>query len=290
MTAGAISRELDVVARALPLLCRLQTLLPKSSHLTSLIATGIRGSIPLGHDGYLPDRQFSDWNIASLIPSASKRWALRVQPAPPFSISSVLAAATLSDSDIDIVANLLYRNSLARHTVGEWFASPTSHDYRTAHLVRLIFAFYDSVRPDEPKADVAGSHLPRLAKVVCEARHPRQICMMATDCIISIVASSVSGRNKNLKLLSKEFSSLNVDKLSPYPLNVGKGLISRIGSEALQMTEELLDSGLKWAVRHFAGRGSSTDVDQLMLSNMGALHLWLLVVHCVLLKLNFQRR
>ncbi|TBU65164.1 ribosome 60S biogenesis N-terminal-domain-containing protein [Dichomitus squalens] len=271
ITSNTLSLELDVVTNALPLLCRLQSLLPKSSHLTSLIATGTRGSIPFGHDGYLPNRSFSDWSIASLIPSASKRWALRVRPAPPLSVSSVLAGAPLSDSDIHIATHLLYRSSSVRPAISEWLASPASKNCSSTHLVRLIFAFYDSARQEGFKADAARSHFSHLVKVVAEARHPRQICEMAADCVVLIVVSSPSDRSKYLKSLSKTFLSLNVDTLSPYPLAVGIGLLSEIGREAIPLTEELLDSGLKWAVRRFAEKASSTDDDQVKLSRIGSI-------------------
>ncbi|KAI1792498.1 ribosome 60S biogenesis N-terminal-domain-containing protein [Ganoderma leucocontextum] len=271
VTANTLIHQLDATTRALPLLCRLHSLVPRSPHLASLIASGTRGFIPFCHGGYLPERPFAEWNLPSLVSSASKCWSLRLQPMPPLPVWSLLESISLSDLSVDIVANLLYRDRSAKSAVMEWLASPASKTCGTDHLVRIIFAFYDSACQVESGGAVVDSHFSHLAKVVTEAHHPRRICAMAADCIVAAIASSPCSRSKYLRSLTKELSSVTVDRLSQHALSVGKALLSAVDVEAIPLAEGLLDIGLRWAVRRFADGASLTDDDQSMLSSMASL-------------------
>ncbi|KAM5540626.1 hypothetical protein V8D89_005657 [Ganoderma adspersum] len=271
VAANTLTHEPDMTTRALPILCRLHSLVPGSPHLLSLIASGTRGFIPLCHDGYLPEHPFPERNLASLVSAASKRWALRLQPMPPLSVRPLLEGASLSDSSVDIVAHLLYRDRSVRSTVVEWLASPAAKTSSTDHLVRLVFAFCDSAPQGESCGEVVDSHFSRLAKVITETRHPPRICAMAVDCIVSAISSSPCSRSKHLTLLTQELSTLTVDRLSPHSLSVGKALLSAVHGEAIPLAEALLDIGLRWAVRRLADGTSLTDHDKRMLWSMASL-------------------
>ncbi|PIL36537.1 hypothetical protein GSI_00226 [Ganoderma sinense ZZ0214-1] len=270
-TANILTHEPDTTTRALPLLCRLHSLVPQSPHLVLLIASGTRGLIPLCHDGYLPEDHFPERNIASLVSSADKRWSLRLQLMPSLSVSPLLEGASLSNPSVEIVTNLLYRDRNARSPVGQWLVSPAAKTCDIDYLVHLIFAFCDSRCPDDSCGEAVDNHFFRLAKVIKEACRPRRICEMAVDSLVSVIVSSPCSRSKYLKSLAQELSTLTVDTLSPYPLSVGKALLSVIDAEAIPLAEGLLDVGLRWAVRRFAEGASLTDDDGTMLLTMASL-------------------
>ncbi|RPD59503.1 hypothetical protein L227DRAFT_654118 [Lentinus tigrinus ALCF2SS1-6] len=271
ISSKKLSHELDTTAHALPLLCRLQAHVPESSHLTSLIASATQGALPLAHDGFLPPPpMFSEWNVASLAPSVDKRWSLRLQPAPSIGIERLLSGEILSDATVDIVTSLLYRQRSARPPVMDWLESPASKSCSTAHLVKLLFALYDSTLDVDESGNLPQSHFTRLVKVVIEARHPREVSLKACRCVVSMVASS-HNRAKCLKMLSKEVASMNPEQLRPYVLLLGTDVFQQIGSDARPLAEELLDLGLKWAVRHFAESESSSDDDRRTLLSLGSL-------------------
>ena len=269
VTANTLNHEPDTTTRALPLLCRLHSLVPGSPHLLSLIASGTRGFTPLCHDGYLPEHPFPERNLASLVFEASNRWALRLQPMPPLSVRPLLEGASLSDPAVDIIAHLLYRDRSMRSTVAEWLASPAAKTSNTDRLVRLVFAFCDSAPQGESCGDVVDSHFSRLTNVITEARRPPRICTMAVDCVVSAISSSPCSRSNHLRLLTQELSALTVDRLSPHSLSVGKALVSAVHEEAIPLAEGLLDIALQWAVRRFAEGTSLTDHDKSMLSSIG---------------------
>lgn len=271
VTADALTRDMDATTQALPVLCRLHSLIPRYPRLTSLIASGTRGCIPLCHDGYLPELPSSESNLASLVSLATKRWSLRLQPLPSLSIRPLLEDTNLSNSSVDIVANLLYRDRSARSIVMEWLLSPASKTCGIDHFVRLAFAFCDSARSGDSCEDVLDNNFSRLTKLVAEARRPHRICAMTVDCLVSCIASSSSySRSKYIGSLTQELSALTVDRLSLHCLSIGKALLSVIGVEAILLAEVLLDVGLRWAVRCFANGASLTDDDRTMLSSMGA--------------------
>ncbi|RDX51579.1 hypothetical protein OH76DRAFT_1554958 [Lentinus brumalis] len=266
ITSDTLSSHLGVTTQALPLLCRLQAHVPQSNHLTALIASAIQGSLPLAHDGFLPPPPpFSEWNLASITPSADKRWSLRLQPAPSLAVQSLLSSEQLSDSAVDIATSLLYRQRQVSSPVVEWLRSAASQSCSTTHLVKLLFALYDSNlgegRDDDSVGDSLQVHFSRVVRTVAEARHPRDICLKASQCVVWMTASS-SSRAKCLKGLNKEITSLAPEQLRPYILRSGSGLLQQIGTDARALAEEMLDLGLKWAVRHFADCESSSDDDR----------------------------
>ena len=266
-TASTLSKEPDAVTQALPLLCRLQSLLPGYTDL-KLIAAGTQGSLPLGYDGYLTLPAFSEWSVASLIPTATKRWSLRLQPLPTLSPTSILRDESLSDSGVDIITHLLYRQRSSRSAVAEWLASPESTNCGTTHLVRILFAFYDAGHEQEDFS--LPAHFLRIAKVVSEARHPREVCTMAASCAVEMVASSPSSRTKYFKILTKELPSVAPEKLSVHSLRVARDLLEQASSDASALAEQLLDLGLKWAVRYIADDSSTIAGGAEMLSTIGS--------------------
>ncbi|KAI0687369.1 ribosome 60S biogenesis N-terminal-domain-containing protein, partial [Cerioporus squamosus] len=275
ITSDTLSSHLGVTTQALPLLCRLQTHIPQSAHLTALIASAIQGSLPLAHDGFFPPPPpFSEWTVASVTPSADKRWSLRLQPTPPIAVQSLLSSEHLSDSAVDIATSLLYRQPSARSLVLDWLGSPASKGSSTPHLVKLLFALYDSDpgrgRDDGETYDSLQIHLSRLIRTAVEARHSREICVKASKCVVWMTASSHS-RAKCLKALNKEITSTPPEQLRPYILLVGTEVLEQIGTDARALAEDLLDLGLKWAVRHFADCESSSDDDRRMLVSLASL-------------------
>ena len=270
ISSEKLSQDLDATTRALPLLCRLQAHVPQSTHLMALIASATQGSLPLAYDGFLPPAPpFSEWTVHSLTSSGDKRWALRLQPAPSISVDSLLSGDNLPDSAVAIVTSLLYRERSARSSVLKWLSSPASKGCSTMNLVEVLFALYDtSRRGDSEPEDLTQAHFQRIVKVVMEARHSREVCLMASRCMVSMVAASHS-RAKYLKVLSKEITSTAPEQLRPYVLLAGTEMLQQIGSDVHALVEELLDLGLKWAVRHFAESESSSDDDRRILSSLG---------------------
>ncbi|KAI9059024.1 hypothetical protein FKP32DRAFT_1761266 [Trametes sanguinea] len=272
VTSEAINRgsESDALTQALPLLARLHSLLQNSPQLQSLIASAIAGSLPLCHDGYLPERSFSEWNVASMTPLAEKRWSMRLHALPDLPVGSFISAGQLTDATADIVATLLYRRQSARSPVIQWLESPGSKDSSIAHLVKLMFALYDSAQDgvaySSGDSAVFATHLNRLAKVVVEGRHSAELCSMASSCIAAIAAVTSSSRSKFLKILSKEFSSVSPEKLSLHSLAAVVNIGKVIGTEAEALCQELLDLGLKWAVRYFADNATVTEDGRTVLS------------------------
>ncbi|KAL7281927.1 hypothetical protein ACG7TL_003394 [Trametes sanguinea] len=271
-TAGAITRdsEQDALTQALPLLARLHSLLQNAPQLQSLIASAIAGSLPLCHDGHLPRRSFSEWNVASMAPLAAKRWSVRLHTLPALPIESFLSTGQLTDATVDIVATLLYRRQTAWSPVIQWLESSAAKDCSTAHLVKIMFALYDSA-PDGaacPSGDseVFVTHFRRLAKVVMDGRHPAEICLMASSCIAAIVAVISASRPKLLKVLSKEFTSIAPEKLSPHSLAAVASIGKAVGTEAEELCQQLLDLGLRWAVRYFADNETATEDGRTILS------------------------
>lgn len=256
-TSDAISHALEATPQALPLLRRLQSLVPQSSELLALVATGTRNCLPLCYDGTLPDRPFPDWNVASLIPASDKRWALRLQPVPPLAVDQFLSG---DDSAVEIAANLLYRQASARSLVADWLRSPSANDCITANLVKITFALYDSSRVDGifDYSEALEPLFLRFAQALQDAHHPPPVRSMIVDCVVWIVASSPFHRYKYLKSLIKDVTSTIPDKLSPSSLLVGEKLHEEIGAEVVPLAEELLDMGLIWAVRYFADHVTST--------------------------------
>ncbi|KAI0368460.1 hypothetical protein BV20DRAFT_969281 [Pilatotrama ljubarskyi] len=274
-TADSLAREQDATTQALPLLCRLQVLSPNSPTLQSLLASGMKGSLPLGHDGCLPERPFSDWSITSLVPSADKRWTLRLMKVPSLSVESFLEAESWTEAAVDILTILLYRRESARAPIIAWLESSASQSCSTPHLVKVIFALYDSTREGDTQpvghGDVLASHFARLVKVIKEARHTQDVCNKAAASLSSIVTTQPTSRLKFLKLLSKELASVAPEKLSPHSLTVAVTLARTIGADAASLGEQLLDLGLKWAVRHFADNTVDTAESRETLSHLVAL-------------------
>ncbi|KAH9887708.1 ribosome 60S biogenesis N-terminal-domain-containing protein [Cubamyces lactineus] len=262
VTAATVTREQDALTQALPLLSRLHSLLPSSSQLQSLIASGTAGSLPLCYDGQPPARSFSEWNVASLAPLAEKGWGLRMERLPKLSAESFLSAEPWTDATVDIVVTLLYRRPSVRPTVAQWLESPASQNCSTVHLVKVMSALYDSAVEGGSypvsEGDIFESQFLRLVKIVKEARHPQAVCSMAASCVASIVAVAPSARPKLLKLLVKELPSIAPEKLSVYSLAVAVKLTETIGAEALPLAEQVADLGLKWAVRHFVDNDATT--------------------------------
>ncbi|KAI0333443.1 hypothetical protein GY45DRAFT_306027 [Cubamyces sp. BRFM 1775] len=262
VTAATMTRGQDAVTHALPLLSRLHNLLPNSPQLQSLIAFGTAGSLPLCYDGHLPTRSFSEWSVASLAPVAAKRWALRMERLPQLSAGSFLSAEPWTDATVDILVTLLYRRPSVRLPVAQWLESPASEGCSMVHLVKVMFAFYDSALEGDSypsgEGDVFTSHFSRLVKVVKEASYPQAICSTAASCVASVITATPSARPKLFKLLVKELPSVAPEKLSVYSLALAVRLTDAIGAEASNLVEQLVDLGLKWAVRHFVNNDTTT--------------------------------
>ncbi|KAI0640548.1 ribosome 60S biogenesis N-terminal-domain-containing protein [Trametes meyenii] len=275
VTADGISHEQDEVTQALPLLSRLQTLLPKSSKLQSLLACATEGSLPSAYNGHPPARLFSHWNVASLVPQASKRWSLRHKPLPSLSAELFLSDEDLTDAAVDILTTLLYRQRSARAPVIAWLESPTSRNCSSTHLVKLLFALHDSAREGDAhpsgEAEVFVANFTRLGKVVRDGRHPHDICSMAATSITAILQAQPSSRPVLLKLLTKDLAAVSPEKLTSHSLAVALKLVQDVGAEAVSLGEQLVDIGLKWAVRHFAKKSDSTDEGCALLSHLSAL-------------------
>lgn len=272
VTANSFVRSQDALTQALPLLSHLHVLLPHSTTLQSLLASGTEGSLPVSYDGHLPARSFSEWNIAALVPLAAKRWALRLEPVPPLSVESFIAASNWTDAIVDILTTLVYRHQSARAPVIAWLESPDSASCSAVHLVKIVFALYDSAREgDDHLSGESDStaHFARLVKVVKDARQSPDVCSKAAASVAHIVATHASSRSKLLKLLSKELGLVAPEKLSQYSLFVSVKLIETNVTEARLFGEHLLDIGLRWAVRHFADNGVSTDASRAILSCLG---------------------
>ena len=267
-TASTLSQNLDATTQALPLLCRLQSHLPGSSDLEKLITAGTAGSLPLAHDGYLPTRSFSDWNVASIIPNAGRRWSLRNQLVPSLSLASILQREPLSDAGVDIVTHLLYRQQTTRSAVAEWLTSPASINCNVNHVVRVLHAFYDTASEDDPEPALEA-HFSRVLKVVLKCADTIQVRSMAATCVTAMVVSSPSNRAKYLKTLSKELSSVAPQKLNIHCLSVAQDLVKKLGSEADVLAEQVLDVGLKWVVRYIADGNTTSGDGAAMLSVIG---------------------
>lgn len=293
VTADSFVRSQDALTQALPLLSHLHALLPHSATLQLLLASGTEGSLPVSYDGHLPARSFSEWNVAALVPLAAKRWALRLEPVPPLSVESFIAASKWTDATVDILTTLVYRHQSARAPVIAWLESPDSTSCSAVHLVKIVFALYDSAREGDAllfgESDSFAAHFARLVKVVKDARQPPHVCSKAAAAVASIVATHASSRSKLLKLLSKELGLVAPEKLSRYSLSISVKLIETNVAEARLFGEHLLDVGLRWAVRHFADNGASTDASRAILSSLGNVthtippHLY---VYSVLLQLH----
>ncbi|KAH9936862.1 ribosome 60S biogenesis N-terminal-domain-containing protein [Epithele typhae] len=271
VTADSLLREADVITGALPTFCRLQGFLPQSEELWTLVAAGCSSSLPLAYDGHLPT-PFSDDPISSVVPGASKRWSLRLQPIPSLDISGILGSDRLSGVGVDIVTNLLYRQAAARSAVSTWLASPASSSCSTTHLVRIIHAYYDCAHERADDA-LPSSHLSRVVKVVSEARHPHAVRSMAAECIAAAVVMSPSTRAKYLKLLGKELATVDPEKLTQYSLSVAQRLMEQLGTECAGLAEQMIDLGLKWAVRTLGDKESActNGSSSSMLSLLGSL-------------------
>ncbi|KAI0751700.1 ribosome 60S biogenesis N-terminal-domain-containing protein [Daedaleopsis nitida] len=269
-TSKTISRDMDAPTKALPLLCRLQSLVPQSSELTDLIAAGSRNSLPLCHDGSLPERSFSDWSVANLVSSSVKRWSLRLQPMPHLSVTGLLQN---DGSSVDIVTSLLYRQPSSRPAVASWLGSPAGRDCDIAYLVRILFTLYDTSRGERTfdGLDAMQVHFSRLAKAALDRRQPPEIRSKAADCVVWIVSSSRSSRSQYLNQLVKDLSSVAPDKLSSYSFTIARKIHKEIGEEAIRLAETLLDLGLKWTVRYFVDGGPSTEDSRSMLFSLSAL-------------------
>ena len=267
-TANTLSRDMDATTQALPVLCRLQVVLPRSSDLEKLISAATLGSLPLAHDGYLPPRPFTEWSIASIVPGGARRWALRLQQPSPLSLAPVLGEASMSDASADIIAHLLYQQRIARSAVAEWLASPASTSCSTTHLVRILFAFHDAAASEQDFP--LHAHFSRVARVVAEGRHPHQLPAMAADCVVKMVASTPSSHTKYFKILSKELPSVAPEKLSAYSLSVAQGCLDHGGPEAVAFAQQMLDLGLKWAVRWIADSRSTIANASTILSSLGS--------------------
>ncbi|KAI0352520.1 hypothetical protein OH77DRAFT_1523331 [Trametes cingulata] len=272
VTAESITSDQDASIQALPLLCQLHSVMPNSATLQSLFASATEGLLPLCYDGFVPQRPFSDWNIASLVPLADKRWALRLQQIPPLSAEAFILAENWTDATVDILVTLLYRRESAKAPLVAWLCSSASQSCSAPHLIKLIFALYDSALEGDAQlatdGDVITSHFARLVKVVKDARYDRDICSKAVACIVSMVASQPASRTKLLKLLSKELAVVAPEKLSRHGLAVAVKLSQTIGADAASLGEQLLDLGLKWAVRHFADGGRQTEDSREVLSHL----------------------
>ncbi|KAI0666153.1 ribosome 60S biogenesis N-terminal-domain-containing protein [Trametes maxima] len=275
VTAENIAHEQDAITQAISLFSRMQSLLPKSSKLQSLLASGTEGSLPLGFNGYPPARSLSNWNMASLVPRASKRWSLRREPMPALSVESLLSSEEWTDAAVDILTTLLYRQQSARAPVIAWLESSTSRGCDSSHLVKLIFALYDSAREGDAHpsggAEAFVAHFSRLTKVAKEGRHPHDVCSMAAFSIATILEAEPSSRSVFLKLLSEDLADVSPERLTQYSLAVAVKLIQNVGAEVLPLGELLVDIGLRWAVRHFADKSSSSEASRALLSYLGAL-------------------
>ncbi len=229
VTADSFIRSQDALTQALPLLSHLHALLPQSATLQSLLASGTEGSLPVIADGHLPARSFSEWNVAALVPLAAKRWALRLEPVPPLSVESFIAASNWTDATVDILTTLVYRHQSARVPVIAWLESPDSTSCSVVHLVKIVFALYDSAREGDAhpsgESDTFATHFARLVKVVKDARQSPDVCSKAAASIAFIVQTQPSSRRNLLKLLSKELGLVAPEKLSQYSLSVSVKLI-----------------------------------------------------------------
>lgn len=273
VTADNFARSQDALTQALPLLSRLHALLPHSTTLQSLLASGTEGSLPFCCDGHLPARSFSDWNVAALVPVATKRWALRSEAVPPLSVESFILADHWTDATVDILTTLLYRHPSARSSVIAWLDSPASTSCSAVHLVKVVFALHDSAREGDAhpsgESEPFTSHFARLVEVVKRARQTPDVCSKAAASIASVVATQTTSRSKLLKMLGKELASVAPEKLSQYSLTVAVKLVETIGTEARPLAEQLVDLGLRWAVRHFADKGTTTEDSRAILSGLG---------------------
>ncbi|CDO76370.1 hypothetical protein BN946_scf185011.g34 [Trametes cinnabarina] len=271
----AHNSEQDAPTQALPLLARLHSLLQNAPQLQSLIASALAGSLPLGYNGHLPVQSVSGGNIASTLSLATKHWHMRLQALPALPIGSFLTAESWTDATVSIITTLLYRRQSSRSPVIKWLESTASKDCPATHLVEVMCALYDSAREGDifPNGDddVSIAHFGRVAKIVKEARHSREICTMGVSCLATAVTVSSSARSNLLKILSNELLSVSPAKLSRYSLAVAVKLRRAIGVEVQVLCEDLLDLGLKWAVRYFADNDTSTEDGRAILSLLAEL-------------------
>ncbi|KAI0637561.1 ribosome 60S biogenesis N-terminal-domain-containing protein [Trametes polyzona] len=273
-TVDRLSRSLDAVTQALPLFSRLHALLPQSQALQSLLSSGVKGSLPLCFDGYPPERSFSEWNIVSVVPSATKRWSLRLQAMPSLSADSFISAESWTDATAEILTTLLYRRPSVRPSIVAWLESSGPKNCSTVHLVTLVHALYDSARDGDILPSVENDAIldvfARLVAVIKDARHPYDICSKAVVSVSTLVTRA-SNRSKLLKILGKELGSVSPEKLHRYSLATAARLSETLGAEAHPLAEQLVDLGLKWAVRHFSDHAVSTEEDRATLSVIATL-------------------
>ena len=267
-SSETISHTSDAITQALPLLCRLQTLVPGASQLTSLIAAGTRTALPLCHNGFLPPRSLSEWNIASLVAWSDQRWSLRLQPIPSLPVIHGLSG---DENAIEIAANLLYKQRSCRPAIATWLSSSAAQECSTDQLVKVLFAFCDSARVDDGLAvdEAMHPHFPCLVNALLDNRLLRQVRSMASDCVVRMVTSSHSHRPTYMKQLTNHLSSGAPEELSSHSMSVGIRIYEALGAETAPLAEGLLDQGLRWAGRHFAEDKPSTEDSRMTLSSIG---------------------
>lgn len=249
---------------------RLSTLLTLRSsfpHLTSLesmLAAATYDYLPLCLGGLsMP----SGTNMSRLVCQSQERWSQRLDRIDEeVDITIFLMAEHWTHCTVDIISGLLYQQASAAPAVLCWLRNEPSAPCSAYQLARILFSLFDSAFTHhtsfDGESDYFLPHFDRLVRTVAAgktSRESRYVSGLCVDCICCMVERLPTLRSSLWDLLRRACTSMSPDMISADMLSIGRRLSTSIGLEANSIVDHFVDTGLIWAVRHFAANNDETD-------------------------------
>ncbi|KAH9931396.1 ribosome 60S biogenesis N-terminal-domain-containing protein [Amylocystis lapponica] len=259
IVAPILSSNSISVTLSVPRLLQAKRILPSSPMLESLLASALRRSLPLCHDGLTVVHSAGGDNaLADIIPHSQRRWSQRLHSIGQVDLTPTLETHDWSDSTAEIVTNVLYQQHSARSTVVEWLRRRSSATWSITHLTRVLFALFDAGYPATEDPEFILPYFSRLVRAIIKGKSIRSADVdgthsLCSKCVSLILDTLPTLQTQLLQLVKQECQLLAPGDMSLGILAIGRRLTPSLSAEVHELLNLLVDIGLGWAVRHFSG-------------------------------------
>jgi hypothetical protein len=247
--AQADSDAATSLGQFLPRLFELHVKAPESSPIIDLIASGLIGTLPAFIDcSSMPRDTFGSTPLVKLITTTEARWVDRAENTlSPTDVSSLLNQEQWTQSSVNIIHGLLYRNHLPRDQIDRWFATGRWKSLDPIFSLSIVLASIDSAREGVVAApETLSLQLDHALSVLLNHDHPRNCRGLAKRAIGRIVGVSESDV---VETIARRIAKLRYQDIDSEIVSLGRQLLSSSGVKSRPAITVLITTAIQRVIR-----------------------------------------
>ncbi|KZT00261.1 uncharacterized protein LAESUDRAFT_688308 [Laetiporus sulphureus 93-53] len=255
--AYAVSSRPQILSSHLPKLFRLRLSYPASPALESLLATAMKGVLPLFADGS-QGPMVCEPDFPTVVAKSQKQWKYRMAGhLDDINLEDFLNTEHWSCALVDVMVGLFYRSLPARAAMTQWLKSEHSETCNVAYLARIIHALLDCGCAADflsgEDHEYLTRHFTRLLTAVLTAKNCQRsapVDSTCAQCVCILTDQLAPLRPAFLSTLRDRCKKLKPDELSSNSL----AMIRRLGAydKDLHIIDRVMDQALSWAANNLS--------------------------------------